>query len=360
VENSNAFVFDSIENGFQPLPSYVFDYNNVIHISTGRWFTLYVTDANRVYRYGTAPFLGPQYPNREVVQCRDKEIISSAGGYSHAFFLTKDNCVLSIGCNRDGQCGLGRKTKDVKTLNVVPSEYFNDREIKSIKSGAHHTLFATSDNFVYSCGRNDDQELGRDDRSDSTIPAPVLGIHNECKVLDLACGYKHSVVLREDGVFVAGLNTSGQLGLSDVPVSTGRFVKLATQIKSISCGFFNSVVQTIDGNLYGSKLISKSDRNTMSDMDYRNVLGYSCSGHKMLVIDMSGRMFIDGEILPYKCPKEMVFNKNREHEIEIVSTEDAWYCLRKNIKPIVKNHFVKFETIIKSFSFCDIQINTFI
>ena len=89
----------------------------------------------------------------------------SCGG-DHSLFLTSEGYVYGCGYNWSGQLGLGnqfeRKNPTLihKYYDNTESVNYNMIRITEISSGLEHSLFLTSEDCVYSCGSNWNGQLG--------------------------------------------------------------------------------------------------------------------------------------------------------------------------------------------------------
>ena len=113
-----------------------------------------------------------------------------------------------------------------------------------VYAGAHHSWFVTRSG-LYSSGCNDDGEVGQPEDADFKYKTPTLlrGFNNA--VSDIRCGYQHSIILCTDHtVYACGLNNKSQLGSSQDSNSHTLRQVVVPPIKSISCGFYFSVMQT--------------------------------------------------------------------------------------------------------------------
>jgi alpha-tubulin suppressor-like RCC1 family protein len=69
--------------------------------------------------------------------------------YPFTIFLTENEKLFSVGFNCDGELGIGDKNF-YKTIQKI--EYFNDKHIIDIQSGAHHSLAINSFGYIYFWG----------------------------------------------------------------------------------------------------------------------------------------------------------------------------------------------------------------
>ena len=92
---------------------------------------------------------------------------------------------------------LGADTTDKKVAHRV--EALNGRSMVSVACGQYHTIVATTDGEVYTCGKNDYGQLGLASADRTTRPTAVGGVFgpgtSKEQVVQLRCGYYHSVAL---------------------------------------------------------------------------------------------------------------------------------------------------------------------
>jgi alpha-tubulin suppressor-like RCC1 family protein len=76
-------------------------------------------------------------------------------------------------------------------------------------------VFVTKANQLYSCGFNDNGQLGHSDTKSRNVPCLVThGQLSGGAVKYAVCGYYHTIVLKTNGdVYSFGRNDKGQLGI---------------------------------------------------------------------------------------------------------------------------------------------------
>lgn len=177
-----------------------------------------------------------------------------ATGYAHTVVLRRDGTVWTWGDNTYGQVGDGTGSNLGGSTIIFGSIEVNGRTHRAspfnvgltgvidIAAGAHHTVALKSDGSVWTWGRNDYRQLGRSsqhkdyyyqtkdgwvrsglsnwvnryysssviDADYGPIPRQVDGLTG---VVAVAAGYRHTVVLKNDGTAWGwGYNDHGQLG----------------------------------------------------------------------------------------------------------------------------------------------------
>ena len=161
--------------------------------------------------------LTPLLPSHPV-----KEI---AGGTDHIVILAKDGCVYTFGLGTRGQLGHGDLVSRESPCLMEPLAGIR---VTSVKCGNWHSLFLTEYGDVYSCGMNDNKQLGHsENEAICPLPRVVTVVDNEgVNFIHIGCGSRHSAGCTEDGVLhVWGWDEYGQ-------VFDGKM----TNIKYLTCG----------------------------------------------------------------------------------------------------------------------------
>lgn len=156
-----------------------------------------------------------------------------AAGGSHTGAL-RDGQLYGWGRNHYGQTGLGLTTKITDVMGHPDKPMIVSgapKNLLSISYNQNHSLAIDQNGQVYSWGKDKYGQLGRGEmgRHDCSETedcrldiSPIAGIDNAVMV---AAGYKHNLVLTDDGsVWAFGANDQGQLGngtnrASSTPVS---------------------------------------------------------------------------------------------------------------------------------------------
>jgi alpha-tubulin suppressor-like RCC1 family protein len=86
---------------------------------------------------------------------------------------------------------------------------------------------------VFSCGFNDNGQLGHNDIRSRNSPVIIEGLRNKF-IAQAACGYYHTIVKRDTGeIYAFGRNDKGQLGIE----TNGQALltpKLITEFQAVS------------------------------------------------------------------------------------------------------------------------------
>lgn len=156
--------------------------------------------------------------------------------------------------------------------DVHPNDSIGGYDDKTVGMGAGHTLYV-KDNILYGAGNNSYGQLGVATYSSSVrkIPFDVKSIG---EIKTIATGAAHSVILGYDGsVWVTGYNYSGQLGLGDNK-DRYEFTKLNYEFDSIpiniAAGGDVTLILTQKGTVYA---MGDNSYNQLSEN--KNVVSYN-------------------------------------------------------------------------------------
>ena len=248
----------------------------IVQISAKVWYALALASDGTVYSWGFNSWgqLGsgtsgtannasaPVAVKTAGTPMEGKTIVQVAAGATHSLALATDGTIYAWGKNEYGQLGNDSTTNSPVPVAVkTAGTPMDGKTIIQIHAGYEHSLALASDGTVYAWGRNNSGQLGKNDATDTHIPAAVqtLGTPMAGKVIvQLAAGNSQSMALASDGtVYTWGWNQYGQLGNgtttnSRIPiaiVTTGT--PLAGKIISqIAAGNAHALAMTDDGTVY--------------------------------------------------------------------------------------------------------------
>ncbi|GLD96822.1 hypothetical protein PINS_up005505 [Pythium insidiosum] len=154
-----------------------------------------------------------------------------------------------------------KKTQTVRHACVLPrlSRSLRHHVIVNIAAGFAHSLAVSREGAVFSCGYNDNGQLGIGSRRNSADFIPVQGLDGYV-ITQVACGQQHSIACsrfdplgdpQRSGVcFSWGLGILGQLGLGVNISWLPMAVDINKPVKAIAAGSHHSVAVTTDGKVY--------------------------------------------------------------------------------------------------------------
>ena len=230
-------------------------------------------------------------------------------GENYSIILTEKGNAISFGKNTNGELGLSHKkeitnaqliskfknkVKIIKTtgntnllltknnelfiwslskkisLQKPTMVYLPKRiQIESISTGKNFAILLTNNGICYGCGSNELGELGMIHTKYCVTPEEITELmkYNE-RIIQVRCGYKHTICLSENGKCYAwGNNTYGQLGHNNngIIVPSPIFIeekKEKVRIIQVAAGFRASFFLSYNRNVYycgmlNNKTISK-------------------------------------------------------------------------------------------------------
>eukprot|EP01084_Bolivina_argentea_P193931 332699_1 len=186
--------------------------------------------------------------------------------------------MFSIGRGGDGGNGHGNRTipkwQEIETLKDVC--------IVKIALGMGHSLFLQANGNVWSCGRNDEGQLGLGLKhfqyTADMRPKEIRYFkENGIIITDIQCGWYHNLAIDSNGnVYSWGYNKFGQCAdNSTVDVITPKLIKYLKDYKVcfIKCGQYHSYVKTVDEKYF---LFGRNNDNQCITNDCRDIVTVPC------------------------------------------------------------------------------------
>ncbi|XP_063984044.1 X-linked retinitis pigmentosa GTPase regulator [Diachasmimorpha longicaudata] len=241
---------------------------------------------------------------------RKDPVISIACGDEHSAVVCQSGRLFVFGSNDWGQLGLGHKNHVTKPSCV---KSLKPEKVTHVACGRAHTLICTGGQKIFACGSDQESQLGRGqqtvgDSSSSPIMVYDCGmVVDGPKVVDIAAGSQHSLVLTSDGGVLAwGSNLEGQLGLHGVSglINTPTRVHIPEPVKQISAGYYHSAFLTESGAVY---VCGEAESGKLGIvLDFRTQLApkqmslsvkaahVACGGHHTLIFGDDGNIYCTG------------------------------------------------------------------
>ncbi|XP_073886382.1 X-linked retinitis pigmentosa GTPase regulator isoform X29 [Macaca fascicularis] len=227
-----------------------------VHLSCGDEHTAVVTGNNKLYVFGSNNWgqlgLGSKSTISKptcVKALKPEKVKLAACGRNHTLVSTEDGRLFMWGDNSEGQIGL----KNVTNV-CVPHQVTIGKPVSWISCGYYHSAFVTTDGELYMFGEPENGKLGLPNQLLSNHRTPQLVSEIPEKVIQVACGGEHTVVLTENAVYTFGLGQFGQLGLGTFLFETSE-PKVIENIRDhtisyISCGENHTALITDIGLMY--------------------------------------------------------------------------------------------------------------
>lgn len=145
-----------------------------------------------------------------ISNVRGSEVVDIGCGDSHTLVCLKDGSLYTCGSNEDNQLGHEKSTKRLECVDTLKSQH-----VHKVCGGCSHSMALTTAHEVFTWGSNESGQLGRGIVSDELkrIPKLVksLAVHS---VVQIACGSRHCIALTSEGLLATwGANDYGQLGI---------------------------------------------------------------------------------------------------------------------------------------------------
>ncbi|MFN8193700.1 MAG: hypothetical protein U0R80_05370 [Nocardioidaceae bacterium] len=175
-----------------------------------------------------------------------------AAGNAFSLVLGDDGVAYGTGSNTWGQL-----TGDEPTLRTLTplAGLPEGVSARAIGASPQHSLVVGSDGTAYGAGHNQVAQLTGTD-SPRTSLRPLAGLPGSVRAVGVAPGSKHTLVLGDDGtVYGTGSNADGQLTRQvefRLTLTPLRRVEVGVSAVDIAAGYRHSVVLGSDGRAYGT------------------------------------------------------------------------------------------------------------
>ena len=172
-----------------------------------------------------------------------------------SYFVIKNDQLLVNGANRSGQLG-------IETLNDCNNweihKYFKNKNapqiISNTLSSACHTFIYTKSNKLFSCGNNSCGVLGLNGNDKKTInEINIKQLNFKSKLKSISSGAMHSIFLLMNGnVFGVGSNRYGQVAQSKNVSQINKITQIEKLSNIVQIGCCNNTTYVLDrkGQLY--------------------------------------------------------------------------------------------------------------
>ena len=287
----------------------------VVLLACGDEHTAVLTQSGRVFTFGCNEWgqLGLGH-NSNVIKpscvkvLKPDQVVAVTCGRSHTVVATRSGAVWAMGCNSEGQLGVGRGLEWVSGPRQVSGL---PHHVVQLASGASHSVALTGEGRVWVWGSNTEGQLGLGEDSEETVFTPTeLPLSDT--VAQIACGYYHSALVTTEGRLLTfgeeeggklGLGECGQSGDTDIP----RPVNMPAPVQAVSCGASHTLALTTAGKLYsfgqsshgqlglGNKVLESHLPRQVSCLDQLTVQSVSCGENHSLVTTSTGHLYTFGD-----------------------------------------------------------------
>ncbi|XP_032612620.1 X-linked retinitis pigmentosa GTPase regulator isoform X4 [Hylobates moloch] len=284
-----------------------------VHLSCGDEHSAVVTGNNKLYMFGSNNWgqlgLGSKSAVSKptcVKALKPEKVKLAACGRNHTLVSTEGGNVYATGGNNEGQLGLG-DTEERNTFHVI-SFFTSEHKIKQLSAGSNTSAALTEDGRLFMWGDNSEGQIGLKNVTNVCVPQQVtIGK----PVSWISCGYYHSAFVTTDGeLYVFGEPENGKLGLPNQLLGNHRTPQLVSEIPEkviqVACGGEHTVVLTENavytfglgqfGQLgLGTFLFETSEPKVIENIRDQTISYISCGeNHTALITDI-GLMYTFGD-----------------------------------------------------------------
>ncbi|EFA81594.1 hypothetical protein PPL_05585 [Heterostelium album PN500] len=181
-----------------------------------------------------------------------------AAGSQHSFVLSKFGELFSFGCGTFGRLGHGN---ELPSFNPRPISTLVGKHIVSVAAGLMHSAAVDSQGALYTWGWNRYGQLGLGTVKKHTLPNKNKELER-FNIVKVVCGKNHTLVLDVNGhVYSFGFNVCGQLGIGSYtdsikPNRIDLDLKQNDEIIDIAAGYYHVLLLTKKGCVYSFGYIS--------------------------------------------------------------------------------------------------------
>lgn len=233
--------------------------SGITAIAVGQTHSLALKSDGTVWSWGENTFGqlgdGTAIDRTSPVQVADlTHVTAISAGTFHSVAVKDDGTVWTWGDNTYGQLGDG--TNDARNKPVIVKG--NMVEIKSIASGAYHTLAIDKDGVVWAWGDDYFGELGYG-YDQNRLNTPIMATNTNWHITQIAAGFNFSIALKDDGTLLTwGLINSSPTDIYSAATTSGmpdehKFPVLINgldHVSQITAGNSHVVALKDDGSVY--------------------------------------------------------------------------------------------------------------
>uniref|UniRef100_A0A8C0SZX6 X-linked retinitis pigmentosa GTPase regulator n=1 Tax=Canis lupus familiaris TaxID=9615 RepID=A0A8C0SZX6_CANLF len=226
-------------------------------LSCGDEHTAVVTGNNKLYMFGSNNWgqlgLGSKSTVSKptcVKALKPEKVKFAACGRNHTLVSTEGGKVYAAGGNNEGQLGLG-DTEERSTFHLI-SFFTSQRKIKQLSAGSNTSAALTEDGELFMWGDNSEGQIGLENVTNVCVPQQVTVGK---PISWISCGYYHSAFVTTEGqLYTFGEPECGKLGLPNQLLVNHRMPQpvpgIPGKVVQVACGGGHTVVLTDMGLMY--------------------------------------------------------------------------------------------------------------
>ena len=191
---------------------------------------------------------------KKVGELEGQSVSQVTCGYEHTVVLTSEGILYSFGSRKYGQTGHGIVEGYQSTPRKV-SGCLESKKVVFVAANGEHTACITEGGDTYTWGNGQCGRLGHGDEISHSNPNFVKGLVR-MTAKEIACVEAHTLVCTDDGkVYSFGDGQCGQLGHCNFrKKSTPTLIKQAQMegkcVVQVACGWAHSMALASDGHIY--------------------------------------------------------------------------------------------------------------
>ena len=274
----------------------------VNNIFSGIYSTVFLTTDNRIFVSGRNQGYGASAWSSTPVDMtawfnleEDEYIIKVDCATANMAALTNIGRVFTWGQNTYGQLGDGTTLDKDKPVDITDNFNLNENEkIKLLSIGLNHGVVITNENRIFTWGRNNYSQLGDNSTNDSLLPINIntlVFLNPGEEIVEVDSGLFHNgFVTSEQRVFTWGRNQYGQLGNNTT--SIGAFPQAMTGL--LNLGIEEEVIKiSMDGDSSG--ILTSLGRVIVFGTNQSGQLGEYTAGNYLSPSDVTSRFGLETE-----------------------------------------------------------------
>ncbi|XP_032117537.1 X-linked retinitis pigmentosa GTPase regulator isoform X7 [Sapajus apella] len=284
-----------------------------VHLSCGDEHSAIVTGNNKLYVFGSNNWGQLGLGSKSAVSrptcvkaLKPEKVKLAACGRTHTLVSTEGGNVYATGGNDEGQLGLG-DTEERTTFHLI-SFFTSQHKIKQLSAGSNTSAALTEDGRLFMWGDNSEGQIGLPNMPNACVPHQVT---TGKPVSWISCGYYHSAFVTTDGeLYIFGEPENGKLGLPNELLSNHRIPQLVPGIPEkviqVACGGEHSVVLTENavytfglgkfGQLgLGTFLFETSEPKVVENIGNKTISYIFCGENHAALLTDNGLMYTFGD-----------------------------------------------------------------
>ncbi|KAM5290547.1 X-linked retinitis pigmentosa GTPase regulator isoform 4-T5 [Glossophaga mutica] len=337
------------------------------YLACGDEHTAVITGNNKLYMFGSNNWGQLGFGSKSAVckptcvkALKPEKVKLAACGRNHTLVSTEGGKIYAVGGNNEGQLGLG-DTEDRDTFHLI--EFFTSQhQLKQLSAGSNTSAALTEDGKLFVWGENSEGQIGLNNVSNVCVPRQVTFGK---PIAWISCGYYHSAFVTMDGeLYTFGEPECGKLGLPQELLMNHRVPQLVTgipeKVLQVACGGGHTVVLTEKavytfglgqfGQLgLGTFVFETAEPQIVESVNGRKITSISCGeNHTALITDVGciytfgdgrygklglGMENFTNQFAPTLCPNLLGFRVHLEKPPDSLQMTQTLPPVKRSIGP---------------------------